>query len=295
MSHFTYKGEVSSDQISQGDILAKTDDLMKVIREVHPYFASEEYLYFIVLTQSCDLVRRSKQASCKAPYISIAAVRSLESILEREYGEYGNSHLEKTLGVFPKPMESKMADFLRRLLNNNITEYFYLHNDLELGLQDNCVATLRVSIALKTEKHYNQCAEAKIAELTENFQAKLGWLVGNLYSRVGTVDWVPHAANKREFKELVEDVLNRQFLFLHRPGDYEKAIKNKLGEEQYSGLDRNQLQKEIEQITLPEKIDSVLSRILNIINKRDVLKEDVNIQDLNKILASDARLKSLIK
>ncbi len=295
MGHFTYKDEVKNDQLSQGDILAKTDDLMKVIEEVHPYFARDEYLYFLVLTQSCDLVKRSSEASCKAPYISIAAVRSLESILAREYGEFGSSHLEKTLGVFSKPMENKMSDFLGRLLNNNIAEYFYLHNDLQLGLQDNCVATLRVSIALKADKHYEQCAKSKVAELNENFQAKLGWLVGNLYSRVGTVDWVPHATNKREFKELVKDILNRQFVFLDRPSDYEKVIKGKLGPEKYTQLGRDQLQKEIEQVILPEKIDTVLSRVLDIINTRNVLKEDVNVQDLSKVLSSDARLKSLIK
>ena len=29
----------------------------------------------------------------------------------------------------------------------------------------------------------------KKIELTDEFKAKLGWLVGNMYSRVGTADW----------------------------------------------------------------------------------------------------------
>jgi hypothetical protein len=56
-------------------------------------------------------------------------------------------------------------------------------------LPGDCCAILNLSIAIKTPEHYDKCLEAKILELESSFQAKLGWLVGQLYSRVGTQDW----------------------------------------------------------------------------------------------------------
>jgi len=51
------------------------------------------------------------------------------------------------------------------------------------------IASLKVSIALKSDLHYEKCLSAKVLELSDEFKAKLGWLVGNIYSRVGTTDW----------------------------------------------------------------------------------------------------------
>lgn len=71
--HFTYKSKPDMSSLCQGDILKLTDDLKKVLGDVHPYFQNEQYKYFMVLTQSCDLVRRKGQP-CKTPYITLAAV-----------------------------------------------------------------------------------------------------------------------------------------------------------------------------------------------------------------------------
>lgn len=50
---------MEKDSLCQGDILEKTDDLIAILKEVHPYFLNESYKYFMVLSQSCDLVRRN--------------------------------------------------------------------------------------------------------------------------------------------------------------------------------------------------------------------------------------------
>lgn len=51
------------------------------------------------------------------------------------------------------------------------------------------VAYLKVSIPLKSGEHYDKCLKAKRIELADEFKAKLGWLIGDMYSRVGTTDW----------------------------------------------------------------------------------------------------------
>jgi hypothetical protein len=49
-----------------------------------------------------------------------------------------------------------------------------------------------------------KCLDAKIAQLTGTFQAKLGWLVGQMYSRVGTEDFAREVlANK--LKQALQD------------------------------------------------------------------------------------------
>ena len=71
--HFTYKQEADFASLCQGDVLAVTEELKSILEEVHPYFLNEQYKYFMVLSQSCDLVRRKGKA-CKTPYITLAAI-----------------------------------------------------------------------------------------------------------------------------------------------------------------------------------------------------------------------------
>ena len=82
--HFTFEKRVASDDLQQGDVISRTQQLDAVLKDVHPhYFYGEDYRYFLVLTQSCDLVRRPgyKSALCKSRYITLAAIRPLEKAL----------------------------------------------------------------------------------------------------------------------------------------------------------------------------------------------------------------------
>ena len=67
--HFTYKAHADMTSLCQGDVLLKTDALSRILESVHPYFLNDEYKYFMVLSQSCDLVRRNGK-NCKTPYIT---------------------------------------------------------------------------------------------------------------------------------------------------------------------------------------------------------------------------------
>lgn len=76
--HWTYAKPETSD-LSQGDVLLPSTELReKLLRPVHPYFAHQKYLAFMVTTQSCDLVLRGGKPS--ASHISIAPVRSLKAV-----------------------------------------------------------------------------------------------------------------------------------------------------------------------------------------------------------------------
>lgn len=194
--HFTYDDRHCERELMQGDVLARTSELNALLRDVHPHYAQhEKNLFFLVLTQSCDLVPR-EGGRCKAQYISIAPVRSLDLVVERYLAQQPSLRVRSELPVMGAKFKGKATEFLQRLLNNNEQEFFYLES-AETALGGDCVAFLRLSIAIKADLHYATCAAAKILQLNSTFQAKLGWLVGQMYSRVGTDDWDKADAGKK--------------------------------------------------------------------------------------------------
>ena len=80
--HFTYSRSTSSN-LMQGDVISKTSGLKRLLEEVHPHYLQDDYTHFLVITQSCDLVKRGGK-DCKSRYITLAAVRPLTLVLERE-------------------------------------------------------------------------------------------------------------------------------------------------------------------------------------------------------------------
>lgn len=203
--HFTYEREnYRRNELMQGDVLKRTPALDALLKEVHPhYFQHPKNLFFMVLTQSCDLVPRGASKACKAPYIAIAPVRSLDLLIERYVAQQSAAEVRAELPVLSAKSRNRISDFLHRLFNNNETGYFYL-DSVDTELPGDCAAFLNLSIAVKSELHFATCVDAKILQLTDTFQAKLGWLVGQMFSRVGTPDWEVEALN-RKVRAVVSD------------------------------------------------------------------------------------------
>lgn len=203
--HITYNFEdFDKTELMQGDVLERTPALDKLLAQVHPHFyASSKNLYFVVLTQTCDLVPR-EGGVCKAPYISLAPARSLDWLLEKHIGGLSSPNIRAALPVVANKNKVKTREFLQRLVNNNEPGYFFL-DAKDTPLSEDCAAVLNLSIAIKASLHYNVCLDAKIIQLNDAFQAKLGWLVGQLYSRVGTQDWPPDVVNAK-IKKITADI-----------------------------------------------------------------------------------------
>jgi len=200
--------------LQQGDLLRITEDIRSVLSQCHPYYASKpDYAFLIVLTQSCNLTRRN--SDCKARYITLAAVRPVKTLIERELDKHQRSSIEKLNKLCPEEHRHYVRDFLNKLLNNNLPEYFYLAEEPQLGINSPHVAFLTLSVALKKE-HYGKCVDARIAQLTDIFQAKLGWLVGDIYSRIGTPDWVPDQMPQMDFDAYLEKQLNEMSLWVSK-------------------------------------------------------------------------------
>ncbi len=222
--HFTY-GSAPATDLNQGDVIQYTADVANALADIYPHF---KYSYFIVLTQSCDLVQRDG-GECKARYITLAAVRPLKLVLEREVQKYQRGLNEQRLNLCSEDFKAKLLQFAARLLNNNEPDFFYLRRQAGSRLEEDHCAFLQLSVTVKTVFHYQTLLAARVLQLNDAFQHKLGHLVGNLYSRVGTQDWVPDACTKEEFEKLQEQVINANPITWIEKSMYKQIVRRLAG------------------------------------------------------------------
>ena len=257
--HFTYI-EPDFDSLHQGDILEKTSELKELINVIHPHYSKDEYTHFQVLTQSCDLVKRGGE--CGAKYLTIAAVRSLSTVVTREIEKTAKKQFVevKDASICSEKHKPRLMQFLESLFNNNSKEHFFLRAEPRLDFYEDCCTFLHLSIALKPE-HYDALLRAKRLQLSNVFKSKLGWMVGNLYSRVGTPDYVPSAIEeKSDFVSLLESTLD-SFVVWAKKDIFPYIQKEYSDEVEAEELIEKALQ------DYAERIDSKVENFINAISK----------------------------
>lgn len=223
--HFTYEAALDTTSLHQGDLIKRTDAVDRLIAEVHPHFSRPEYPFFCVLTQSCDLVIRGAEP-CATRYITIAAVRRAEDAWARELPKYQRTPAEVELGFCNELEKVRLVQFVQRLLNNNEPRYFFLFRESSVGLHEDYVGFLQLTVALKSDLHYTDLLNAKVLQLKAPFQHKLGHLVGNMYSRIGTDDWVPTVESEQDFQKRAQAIVDPLALWLER--DIYKSVTKEI-------------------------------------------------------------------
>jgi len=288
--HFTYASPANNSSLTQGDVLRRTPAIDSLLQEVHPHFHGQaRNKYFMVLTQSCDLVRRQAGAGCKAPYITIAVVRSLSSVVQRQIADLKRAEVPASLPVIGQKSKNKLSEFLTRLFNNNEPGLFFLESE-DTDLDTDCVALLNLSIAIKSELHYDTCLKAKVLQLQDNFQSKLGWLVGQLYSRVGTDDWPPESVRPK-VKKIVDDAA------IWVDDTLLKALEQEITRtaDQRAGESMTQDQVARTLATLPTRKQKVLERADAVISEVVGIEGEALLKKIRNRLKNDAALSSLLK
>jgi hypothetical protein len=283
-----YQNELDTSSLEQGDVVKKTTDVVALLTEYHPHYAKHAHNHsFIVLTQSCDLVRRSG-GECKSVYITLAPVRPLRVVLERE--------LEKKLfktGITGTPIgntrgKSTIEQFLERVFNNNESGLFFYESKPSAGVFEDSCAILNLPIAFRVE-HYAKFLQAKQAGIVDVFQAKLGWLLGQTYSRVGTPDMPT-----KELREKVKDAVDKQAIWLEPKmfSSLTKRIESELGSEPSSEFNDAALSKLI--LEIPKARDTVVAEILSIAIGAKLIDPSSESKFRN-LLNNSSKLSELIK
>lgn len=201
--HWTYEDFTPDQDLYQGDILSPTEELRSVLKEVHPHFLDQKYSAFLLITQTCDMVIRS--GYCETKYLNIAVVRPLESVIHGFLSQVCSSVVNQ---VYLKETKYKARDLMERLFNQNEAALglFYLHNDSTSGIDVPSVSLLRIAVTLRVE-HYDILKKARRGRLTAEFRNKLGWLIGNLYARIGTQDWHDDE-RKKDLEKLIKQYID---------------------------------------------------------------------------------------
>lgn len=188
--HWTYKEphEQEASTLEQGDLLEKTPELIEILKKYHPYYATHaDNLFFMVVTQSCDLVLRNG-SECKSRYISLAPVRAVKAVLKREFDDKLFNSEPGAQPYASVKTKTTIEQFLERLYNNNEPSFFFYEQNPTAGVSEPMCGILSLAISIKSE-HYQTCFTARRLSIKDEFQAKVGWLIGQLFSRVGTRDW----------------------------------------------------------------------------------------------------------
>lgn len=207
---FEEEDKIDRSNLLQGDILQRTESLRSVIRNAHPYYAdtADDYDFFMVLTQSCDLVIRRGRPP-KSHYITLAAIRPLDVVMERLLQKAAEPIKDFPIIVCRKQNETNVRQYLERLLHNTVDGFFFIRKNSHPAIRKDYCVFLALSIALRAE-HYGACLDAKVAQLKDVFQAKIGWLAENLYSRVGTPDISTENSDPKTYKEdFIREVLDQ--------------------------------------------------------------------------------------
>lgn len=299
--HWTYQDSIEGEEtverdLQQGDLLGVSENIRAHLKKYHPHYANHaENLYFMVLTQSCDLVRRGGKP--KATYIALAPVRSVEYVIQCKLNELKDSKIDVGVPVCSKRAMNELRRFLDSLLNNNAHDYFYLHEDPSLGLPESCCALLRLGISFRATHYADFCAAYKLS-LTDTFQAKLGWLVGQLFSRVGTQDW-----SMAEKKEQIDNYLNRSIIEVEDKDTHK--FQRAVAQWRETHPNRDLEQSDVEKLlaSLPQRKREIKDRLVKIVEDSRKIKDFIqqgqmteqDVRELRRDLENDPKLAQLLK
>lgn len=292
---FAKNNKVDRASLRQGDLLHRTDELAQEIRAAHAYYAdADDYSHFLILTQSCDLVKRNGKPP-KSPYITVAAVRPLKVALERRVEKYVAQGIDFPIKVCARERRILVNQFLERLLHNTEDGIFFLRAGCAPTVdQDSCVF-LPLSIALRST-HYDICLKNKVAQLDEIFAAKVGWLAGNLYSRIGTPDIDDHLPNAAEYKAaFFEDVLHKHTAWLS-PAQI-KELRNKIKAWKSDNSDREMTEEVARALlsSIPDDFSMAVHRAIKLLTDNKIIPDNhADIDQARKLLLNDVNLKKLI-
>jgi hypothetical protein len=204
--HWTYEAVPPGSDLEQGDILRPSEELHKLFVEVHPHFCDAKYNGFLIATQSCDLVRRKRCPD--TPYISLAVIRPLSQVIRKLITQVATP-ISTGSRLFPSAKKIEVRNLLERVFNQNEHSLglFFLHADSDAGIDEHSVSFLRVTVTVRSE-HYAKLIGARVGRVGSKFQAKLGWLLGNLYARPASPDWHELRDGEEKLSELIHQCLD---------------------------------------------------------------------------------------
>ena len=286
---FKVPDDTHFDALRQGDLLLRTTRVREALAQAHQHYAAHEaYTHFVVLTQSCDLAVR-EGGKFRASYVTICAAKPLSTYLDKKFSDVFAEKSPVKIGR--SPMLRGAEGVLKKLISNTSDEVFFLDAFAAPSINEPLCAFLQLSIALRAE-HYDALFAAKQAEMTDIFAAKIGWMTGNLYSRVATPDLYevdPRAAQDYE-RNLIHGLLrddaewldNRQIKeYRRRLSQATDAKGGPLSAEEARSIVRE----------CPKPIQELSSAVLDVLAAADLVIEPDTLKAIQNRIESNQKLR----
>ncbi|KAF0118184.1 MAG: hypothetical protein FD151_2221 [bacterium] len=291
-THWTYEAFETQDHLQQGDILEPTQELRDILSSVHPHFLDPKYTAFLIVTQSCDIVCR-KGGLPDTRYINIAVVRPLETVLHNFLSQVCECIVD---GVYLKESKADAHRLMERIFNQNeqALGIFYLHPDVNAGIDTPSVSLLRVKVTLRVE-HYEVLRKARRGRLSSDFRSKLGWLVGNLYARIGTPDWTDSEDKKKQLENLIRDWIDAEEDLAPKwvPRLWVESAKKKGVE--LEGIPKNQIYRVLSEHRPLKAKEQAVEHVLRLIREADIGISEDNLLRIGNRLNNDELFTKAIK
>lgn len=281
---FTYEEPKKESDLQQGDLLSKTVEIEKKLGKLIPEFLSLAGNYFLVLTQSCDLVWRDGKTTAKE--ISICNVESFDDYLISEISSHQNA-VDSKLNICKESVRSKLYLLLERIFNNNEKDLFYLHEDLSIGLSERSIANLRMIATVPADLLYDDFLNERVLSLRGEFKACLGQKVGIIFSRVGTEDWVPDNITKDEFAGLIN--FNLDTAVDWQPDKFVDVVRKKF-KDTYEAMDSDMLSDQASTIKVQKRREKVVGAIRDVLDNLEL--EGALVTQVLKRLANNPDFRS---
>lgn len=295
---FVEHATIDKESLRQGDLLHRTPELARVVRQAHWYYAdTDDYTHFVVLTQSCELVRRGKAAP-QSRYITVAAVRPLSIILSRMFSRHRKdlSKFNFPIEICPKDRRQPMKDALLKLLHSDHDDLFLIREgSCPTVRTDSCIFP-QLAITLRAQ-HYDTCLQAKVGQLKDIYAAKLGETVGRLYARVATPELSDELVGITTAEvyetQFIDAALSTKTVWLSQRQITELV---RILEDRATSDTLPNTTQAAEQLlsTIPLDGDFVISRVLDVLISRNLLAEAARTKAQN-VLRNDKELSTILR
>lgn len=181
--HWTYAA-IRDQSLKQGDIIERSEQVVRIFSSPAE---ARQWLAVLVLTQSCDLVRR-RGGRFRSDVVTLCPIVPLEMLLD-EWAQRLCRPIRNGSRILREEDRTALQQLLDRVMDQNEPGLFYLHKEDAVGIGVPGVALLRQAMVVAAEEAHDLLVANRSGRLTEEFRAKLGWLVANIYGRAATRDW----------------------------------------------------------------------------------------------------------
>ena len=204
---YIYEDHSSESSLLQGDILKVDGQFLKYFDEFYPAIQPSDgkIQYVMILTQSCDLVKAEKRKP-KLSHINVCLVRRLDSVVKRLISDEIKPTTVGNKKILARDALDQLKDKLSKLINNSDqkTHFFLPKQD---PFKEDMVAVLPLSFSFRTD-HYDLLLKNRVLGIKPEFQAKVGHIIGQLYSRIGTPDLHDFGWNDKETRQYIKENVN---------------------------------------------------------------------------------------